>query len=249
MNNIIKLAVLLGIACGLSACGQSSIISRLDVNTTADANSDVIMDVEADFNLGKLRFPSLALPIPNIQKPGQNYGTLQIGYTVDGKNQLKMKVNVSQIEGGSLHTDHKLPNGENIPVSTSTAVFSIPILGSSKVYFGFTDNSVVLGLALAIQQLDAIGQYLPGTQIFLPVKLKTGGEALAGVFTGSGSGQNGLALFINAQVDNLGRTIPLGVKAANTKSPLLMDSSKGDTEELEKQLAELQKRKQTLKVK
>ncbi|MGE3760099.1 MAG: hypothetical protein AB7H97_20200 [Pseudobdellovibrionaceae bacterium] len=249
MNSIIKLALLFGLACGLSACGKSGIVSRLDVETSTDSNSDVHMKVDADFNLGKLRFPNLSFPIPNIKNPGENYGNLQIGYTLDGKNRLQLDVNISQIESGNLITDHKLPNGSSIPVSNAMAVFSIPILGSSKVYFGFTKDSVILGVALAIQQLDAIGQYLPGTQVFLPVKLKTGGEALAGVFTGSGSGQNGLALFLNAKVDNLGRTVPMGVQATGSSEVLIMDSNKGDTDALEKKLAELQKKQQTLKVK
>ncbi len=197
----------------LSACGNSSLVEKISIQTSHDLNQDTWVTLNTQLNMGALSFPGLAIPVPNPKIPSEMMARVQLQRTLEGKNILTVSANISEIEKIHLEQDNFLPNGSVIPVSGLTSIVAAKFNSNSKIYFGGSEQSIILGISLAIPLFDNIGKYLPGVNLFLPLPAESKIEGLGGVFTG-GLGQNGIGLFV--KLPNRINTLAEKVMAKNT---------------------------------
>lgn len=225
---LFKGLILIGLTAFLSACGNSSLVEKISVQTSQDFNQDTWVTLNTQLNMGALSFPGLLIPVPNPKFPSEMMGRVQLQRSLDGKNILTVSANISEIEKTHLEQDNFLPNGSVIPVVGLTSVVSAKFNSNSKIYFGGSEQSLMFGISLAIPLFDNIGKYLPGVNLFLPLPAESKIEGLGGVFTGGGLGQNGIGLFV--KVPNGFNTMAETVMAKSTHlDPSVTDGLKFQT--------------------
>lgn len=189
------------------SCGKapSNVLSGVKVETQT-VNDDLWMSFAADLNLGAMSFASISLPIihPRGQTP---IGQLELINGLNGANQIKVSVNVSEI--ADVQTARAaLPNGNMIPLIANNEVIAIRIGKGAFVYLAISQTVTAIGVAVPISAFDNIGQKLPGLNFFPVV---TSGDVIgtAGIFTGLNAGQNGIAVVADVtKVVNLGQLLP-----------------------------------------
>lgn len=186
---------LIGLTTFLSACGNSSLVEKISVQTGKDFSQDTWVTLNTQLNMGALIFPGLLIPVSNPKFPSEMIGKVQLQRSLDGKNILSVSANISEFEKIHLEQDNLLPNGYPIPVVGLTSVVAARFNSNSKIYLGGSEQSLMFGISLAIPLFDNIGKYLVGINLFLPLPAESKIEGLGGVFTG-GLGQNGLGLFV-----------------------------------------------------
>lgn len=196
----IELNVALFLLFILTACGQQSgsqLVSDVKVATNL-VNEQVWVDVKAKFDLGNTMLPSVTLPVVNPKNPSQQYGTISMAPTFDGKNEIGIAVNFTEalkIQGGPA----SLPNGTSLPVGglNGVDVIQLNIPNTlARVYIALDQGVAMAGFAIAIKELDQIGSTIGNINLFPSFKIEKI-IGIAGVFTGTASGQTGLALFVD----------------------------------------------------
>jgi hypothetical protein len=206
-----KIIFLLATVMLLSACGSNSIIQSITVSSVVDTEQNQWVNLDSKIKMGSLQFPALTLPILNPKNSSELLGKVSLAPGVDGLNLLSIQANLNQLKNNALTQDRLLPNGALIPIAGMEGVVSIKINERSKIYIGANATQFLVGLALVIPAFDSIGNYIPGASLFLPLPKESKVDGVAGAFTGAGSGQNGLGLFILTP-----NTIPLNKNKATT---------------------------------
>ena len=207
----------------LTACGGSvgsNLINGLSITTSQNAG-DVMVTVSTEINTGNLVFPMVTLPILDPNNPSTSYGSISVQRTLAGKNVLSANVDITKVSGAHGILDSStLPNGTQIPVAGVANVIAFQAGSSSRVYMSLTDQTKMLGVAVAIKEFDAIGGYLPGANLFFDVPQTSGVSGIAGIFTGSQSGQSGIALFVDASaaINNILKPQSVGVSALASRT-------------------------------
>jgi hypothetical protein len=183
----------------LTSCGKngSQLVSDVKVSTQL-VNQEVWVNVNAKFDLGNTALPSITLPVANPKNPSQIFGSISMAPTFDGKNQVGVSVNFTEalkIQGGIA----TLPNGTGLPVGglNNVDVIQLNIPNTlARVYIALDKGVALAGFAIAIKELDSIGSSIGGINLFPRFNINNV-IGIAGVFTGSQSGQTGLALFVD----------------------------------------------------
>lgn len=246
----------------LSACGNSnSIVEKVTVKTSVDANQDTWVSMDSQLNMGALSFPALTIPIANPKYPSELLGSVSLQRSLEGKNVLQVNANLSEISKNQFSQDNLLPNGNTIPVAGLDGVVAVKFNSASKVYIGGSSNSLMFGVALAIPLFDNVGKYLPGLNMFLPLPTNSNIEGLGGVFTGN-SGQSGIGLFvkvpnsisINTSPSLVASNVSAKVAIQQTASASAMkfipsDENSSKNQNLKRMLLNLSLQKRTLTVK
>jgi hypothetical protein len=186
----------------LQGCGSNGIgtqlVKSLSVRSTPQQN-DVLVSVSAELNTGNLVFPLINLPIVDPKMPTRPYGNLMLQRTVDGKNVLTAEINVSRISNtDGILAPNLLPNGNQIPVAGVKDLIAFQAGSSSRVYLSLNDTTKMLGVAVAVKEFDSVAQYVPGANLFFDMPQTNGIRGLAGIFTGTRSGESGFGIFIDA---------------------------------------------------
>jgi len=183
----------------LTSCGKSGsqLVSDVKVATHL-VNQEVWVDVNAKFDLGNTALPAVTLPVANPKDPTHVFGSVSMAPTLDGKNQIGISVNFTEalkIQGGAA----TLPNGTALPVGGlgNVNVIQLNIPNTlARVYIALDKGVALAGFAIAIKELDSIGSSIGGINLFPRFNINNV-IGIAGVFTGSQSGQTGLALFVD----------------------------------------------------
>jgi hypothetical protein len=210
----LKGLLLLATIATLSACGNNAIVENISVKTSQDANQDIWVALSTQLNMGALSFPALTIPVVNPKFPSELLGQVSLQRSLEGKNVLVVNANISEIGKNQLTNDNLLPNGNAIPVAGLSGVVAVKFNSSSKVFLGGSNDSLMVGIALAIPLFDNIGKYLPGVNMFLPLPTASQIEGLGGVFTGS-AGQSGIGIFVK---------VPSTINTTSSKTILASNS-------------------------
>lgn len=189
--SLIQLVTLVMLSLAMSACGKRpQVVTGIQVQSST-VNSDVMLALKADLNLGNMMFPSVTLPIlhPKGQTP---IGSVELLPVLGGKNQIKISVNVSSLADIQA-VQATLPNGNAIPLIAANPTIIIPLGAGAKLYLTVGANAVALGVAVPIKTFDSIGSRLGSINLF-PMFAFDKVVGAAGMFTGLQAGQNGFAL-------------------------------------------------------
>jgi hypothetical protein len=190
------------LAVGVTGCGkgQGQFVKDVQIRTYTQ-NNDVYAEVKAQVDTGKLSIPGITLPILNPKQPGVIYGSIGLNPSLNGGSELTLDVDVTAATGVQGIDGSLLPNGSPIPVG---GLGNVPVVGlqagaNSKIYVAVGPGVAVLGVALTVHQFDNVGGNIPiPINLFPSFKLANGVTGIAGIFTGPVSGQNGVALFVDA---------------------------------------------------
>lgn len=226
VTGLLSLSLLLG-ACGGSG-GFKGIIQSLKVDKRIDSSTqDLMLDVTTEVGVGNLQFQTLTIPIGDPDKPLEQYGTVTLRRNSVGKNELVLSMNISEIANTQATLDNKLPNGRDVPVAGVSDMISIPVSRAGKFYFDAGSGRTILGVAIGIKEFKEVGKYLPGIDIFFDIPVSNKVTGVAGVFTGLGDRDNGLALFVDVTEVLRSSSKNLSVAALNletTYAPLASEA-------------------------
>jgi hypothetical protein len=194
-NFILVLALaLIMVSCNSS---EQKTISGFNIETSGDEEGDKNVKVSAEFDFGSnVDLGLIELPVFNPRN-GITYGSFKMAKTIEGKNEISFKANLSQLlnlNGGRAD----LPNGSDLPYGgiESLDVIEIPVTGiNAEIYVASKNGLILLGFAVSIKQLNGVGQYFNQPGAIFPKFSVNNFEGYAGVFTGAESGETGLGLF------------------------------------------------------
>lgn len=190
-KSFLKFVTLVMLSLIVSACGKSpQVVTGVQVQTST-VNSEIMLALKADLDLGAMSFPATTLPIlhPRGQTP---IGSVELVPVLGGKNQIKISVNVSAVSDLQA-VAARLPNGNSIPLIANNPTITIALGAGAKLYLTIGANAVALGVAVPIKSFDGIGNAVGAINLF-PVFNIDKVVGAAGIFTGAQSGQNGFAL-------------------------------------------------------
>src|SRR5690606_34333681 len=191
-NRFLSLFTLVLLSLFAVSCGNapSNVLKNVQVEARP-VDGDVILDFNAELDLGAMSFSSIAVPIIHPQGSRQ-IGQLELVSTLGGKNQLHVELNVSEVSGlrSGMAT---LPNGNMIPLIANNQTIAIEVGNGAKIYLTLADQVAALGVAVPISAFDSIGQSVPGLNLFPLIKIENI-IGTAGIFTGARPGQNGIAV-------------------------------------------------------
>lgn len=202
-------AVIMGVAVTATGCGSGSssgvggLLSGAQLSTYQQ-NGDTYAEFEVQLSTESFLISDIDLPILDPNDPSVTYGSISLNNALcmtgstctSGGGELIVSVNLTQIANLNTTSD-LLPNGTAIPISGLTAsdVFALPIGGSGgTVYLDLTSGQQMIGVALPFQELNGVGAYVPGADIFSPVSLGNV-TGVVGIFAGAASGQTGIGVF------------------------------------------------------
>jgi hypothetical protein len=191
MRRIFTLLSILVLSFSMISCGKNmkNLVTDIGVETLDDGTSQY---VSTDFvlDIGGTELPFISYPLPN------DLGALRL-YRLNGQNKIAIDLNLTSVLK-LPRVVGTLPNGQAIPVDTNGAgIISIDIEGiNSKVYVAQREDTTLVGFAIAIKQLDGLGDSIGSAGIFPSFEL--GNIRLtAGVFTSKESKETGIAAFAN----------------------------------------------------
>ncbi len=249
----------LSLASMLTACGGSigsNLVNNLKLVTSNDTG-DLMVEMGAEINSGAMMFPMITLPIVDPNDPGHPYGSLTMQRTLQGKNMLLARINLTKASGAQGVTDPgNLPNGTAIPVAGVQDIVAFQAGGNSRVYLSLNNNSKMLGVAIAIKEFDAIAKYVPGANLFFDFPQQNGIRGIAGIFTGLQSATSGFGLFIDAtnliQDQNQNRTLSIASVEEHVQSTVVFKSgssvSKSKTQSLQRRVYDLSRQSRVLSI-
>lgn len=203
----ITASALIATGCGQNGnSGMASMVQNMQIRTY-DVNGETYAELTTQLSTGNMILSGVDLPIVDPHHPERIYGHLALrsSFCQAGKicagNELSIALNVSQItrsDSAALRVN-TLPNGTPIPIGglQGSTVLGLPIGKTGALaYLGYGDNVALVGAALPFKQLDKVGGYVPGVNIFQPFGSdKVNG--IVGIFTGAGPGQTGIGLFVD----------------------------------------------------
>lgn len=190
-TSFLKLITLVMLSLIVSSCGKTpQVVTGIQVQSST-VNSDIMLALKADLDLGAMSFPSVTLPILHPRNQ-TNIGSVELVPVLGGKNQIKISVNVSSLSDIQA-VRATLPNGNSIPLIAANPTITIALGAGAKLYLTVGANAVALGVAVPIKSFDGIGSAVGAINLF-PVFTLDRVIGSAGIFTGSQAGQNGFAL-------------------------------------------------------
>ncbi len=188
MKNL-KMLIMVMSSMVLMSCGGDSKKWVTDVNVETATQGDeswLVSDFKLD--IGENELPFISSPLP------KDYGVFR-SWRLDGENYIGVDLNLTSILDvrPGLGT---LPNGQPIPVEIGQAgIIEVEIEKiNGKVYLAKSGSMTLVGLAVAIEQLDGLAT--DATGIF-PIINLGGFDVAAGVFTSGEAGGTGIGIFAN----------------------------------------------------
>jgi hypothetical protein len=206
MLKYVKGLTLIATVALLSACGQNNLSSAFKNVSIApiDQNGNTVVTLSTEVGANNIVFSAMSFP---ITAGGKEYGTVNMSRTVDGKNLLTVSADISGLKLAHTLSDNKLPNGADVPVTGLKSLIAAQAGTNSRIYVGTSDNTLVFGAAIAIEQFDNLSKYIPGATTFFNLN---GANGMGGFFTSAESGKSGLAIFVQT-------TKPAGISALSAK--------------------------------
>ncbi|HXH30705.1 MAG TPA: hypothetical protein VNJ01_07815 [Bacteriovoracaceae bacterium] len=190
-KSFLNFAALVVLSLFAISCGKApQVLKSIDIKTST-VDSDIMLNMSADLNLGNMSFPAVALPIihPRLQRP---IGKVELLPILGGKNQLKVSLNISELSDIRAQ-QASLPNGNLIPLIANNEVVVVELGAGARLYLTLSSKGSAIAVAIPIKSFDSIGSKAPGLNIF-PMMAFGKVIASAGLFTSSSAGQNGIAV-------------------------------------------------------
>jgi hypothetical protein len=238
---LLSITALSALAFTATGCGSSSVANLLSgvSATTSVQNGDLMASISAEINMNGFILSSLNLPIIDPSNPTVDYGQITLAPTLCSgaatcisNAKLTLSVDLTTV-AKVTSTGDTLPNGTIIPLSglsTSTVALAIGNTGG-KVYIDLTSTVALVGVAFPFQQLNSVGEYVPGLDIFDAL---TYGDVTAyiGVFAGSATDQTGVALFADLSKVVFGSTPAVAAQALEAHGVASTASTSSSTVQL-----------------
>lgn len=183
------------VGCGKN--GPNQIVSDVNLATSLE-DGDIMLDLSAIFNFGNISMTAVKLSLINPNDPSIEYGEFRILPTLDMKNEVGVRVNLSeaaQVSGGLV----TLPNGDPLPIGglNNTEVLELNIGQiKAKLYLALAQKTMMFGFAIPIKEFDRVSEYVGAVNIFPGFVIK-GVRGMVGIFTGREEGQSGLGFFLD----------------------------------------------------
>lgn len=217
MLRLAKIALLGTTVALLSACGENPLAGAFkNVSlSNIDSNGNAFVELKTEVGSENVIFSMATLPIVD-PKTGKELGVISMERTLDGRNLLTVRANVTGIKLGNVLPDNKLPNGNNVPVAGLSSLIAVPAGQNSRVYVGQAGDKLMVGVAVAVEQFDNLAAYIPGASVFFNLATSAGLPGVAGFFTSKESGKSGLALFTQTTMPS---GLPSGVLAQSKAGP------------------------------
>lgn len=203
MRKIFLVGLMMGMNVACSNVGNN-IVKNAQIDTYANSGEQ-FAELSVDVNLFGMTLPAVSFPIKNPTNSSLTLGQVSLNNSTfpGATSDVGLMINLSQLAGlpAGMSVPY-LPNGMPIPVSgvdpSRLITFNVGSTGRMYLDLNTPAGTAIWGIALPIQQFDSIGSTLSGINVFPKFQLDNGISGVAGVFTGSGAGQNGLALFVDA---------------------------------------------------
>lgn len=199
---VAPIALICSISVLLTSCGSggvkvNSIVKDVALETKVENDGDAYIGVRAMFNLGSMSMTSIKLPIQDPHNKDIVYGIIEVKPTFGSQfSEVNLRVNLTdtaKIQAGYP----TLPNGEELPIGglddKHVIEIQIPQI-HSKIYIGLAHDLTMIGFAIGIKEFQVVGDYIANANVFLGFDIK-GFVGNAGLFTGDGQHENGLAFF------------------------------------------------------
>lgn len=143
----------------LASCGGRDPSKRIVKDIYAKAslegeNQDIWLSVSTTFDFGKMGMTAIQIPIVEPLRPEIEYGKIEFLPTLDGYNQIKIGINLTQaagVPGGYA----SLPNGDDLPIGglDDVEVIELAIKDiNSKIYIALDRNATLFGFAISIKE-------------------------------------------------------------------------------------------------
>jgi hypothetical protein len=244
----------------VSCSQQNSFVKDVQVSSTVD-DTEVLVSVSAELNLGNVSLLDLSLPI-FVPKTGKEIGIVSIYKDIEGRNMLDVELNVSEIANVDA-VAARLPNGNVLPLIRDNASIIIPIQDKANIYLVFADGVAALGVTVNIAGLDSIGRSVGNISVFPTFAF---GNVLgsAGLYNSRTAGENGFGIFMDISnvinTDDLlatpttrfaARSAQSSIQSAPADSLVLdynpIKTSRSKRRKLDKKLYRLHRKRATLK--
>ena len=183
-------------SCGGGGNPTQNIVRDVKVSTSLE-NDDFMIDIKLLMDLGNMTLTSIQIPVTNPDN-GVNYGKVSFMPTLDGLNEIGLSVNLSDsanLPGGEA----RLPNDSVLPIGglEGTQVLQLEVEQiHSRIYLALQEETVFLGMAVAIDEFDVLSRYIGGANIFFGHEFR-GVRGSVGLFAGTGQNESGLAFFLD----------------------------------------------------
>lgn len=186
-----RLTVLVFISIIASACGnRPAVVTGIQVQSQV-VEEEMFLSLSSDINLGAMSFPAVELPILH-PKTKQAIGSVSLLALLGGKNQIKIKLNISELTNLNA-SGARLPNGNSIPLIGENKTIAIVLGKGAQLYVTLSEEAVAVGVAVPFSAFDGIGNSV-GSVNFFPTFVIDKVIGAAGIFTSATKGQNGFAL-------------------------------------------------------
>jgi len=182
---------------GLFACGAGqSPLNNINI-TRDETTGDLYVGVEAELQLNQASFPSLTIPLRD-RSTGKVYGALSLRPGLNGESYLRFDVNMSEVTDVPVLADPRLPNGTLLPIAGLEEVIALQVQERSRVYVGYSQSNVMLGIAIVLDALDGAAQDVPNANLFFQIgEQHANVKGLVGLFTGDQPGESGVGIFVD----------------------------------------------------
>ncbi len=182
----------------LSACNlnQNLTIRGVDLHTHEENHSSYV-DLETIISMGNLKLPNSVTAIKNTEQ--EKLGEVTIQHLEDGTSRIAISVNFDEAIKSENSLGKTLPNGREIPTSleNESALTGIQIFENSRLYIGGSlKENLYAGISLNIPALDHIFASLSNPlNLLMNFPFSNEVFGIAGIYSSSQNGQNGLAIF------------------------------------------------------
>lgn len=182
-----------------SGCGKNASIVKEVKLRSYSQDGDAYAEMKAMLNIGGTDLPAIELPIADPRNPAITYGRVGILPSLISGAELSVNLNLTKV-AEAPQGNGRLPNGTSLPVAglDENKIISLPLgRSAARLYIAIDHDTIVMGTAIPIREMDPLGRYSGGLNLFKSFTLK-GMRGIAGIFTSPTPGQNGFGLFVDA---------------------------------------------------
>lgn len=227
---------LIFVSCGGSSA-LNSIVNAVNINQIEE-DGKITLDAEFQINAPGITLPSITYP---VVVRGEQKGTVSLISNGPGQNAVRVSANITDLINLPEFADPNLPDGEQIPVIGigNANVIAIPLGdGGNTLYLATGNDVAMVGVAVIIKQLDALGRTILGVNTFVPFQ-GNGFAGTAGFFTSVNPGESGIGIFLDVKgILDRGDQSPVGeivqsqAIASVEQSNELVVNEKGELKEM-----------------
>jgi hypothetical protein len=203
MNPILRNSLLALGTLALTACSGTSAIQGVNVSTS-NSNGSTQVTLTAQLNTGQITVPPVSYQFPQPSNSTQMFGSITVSSPSATETDVILTYDFpSSLLTTNLPTTTTLPNGTSIPITGPNSVWQVL---SANLKSGSTANPLLYLNSSSSLEQTVIGYVLPLSGLNSGVIGNVmqnfnlsgiSGSGLGGIFSGTGTGTSGFALFAN----------------------------------------------------